>query len=79
MLALGLVVPLGVDGQVTGTDRHFDVLRRVDPGQFGPDHVVVAFEVVLDLDRLGQVGAKRHEGLLEPLNQVREHRPGVPA
>ena len=78
VLALGLVVPLGVDRQVTGADRDFDVLLRVDPGQFGPDDVVVAVEVVLDPDRLGQVRTKRHEGLLEPLDQVREHRPRVP-
>src|SRR6185437_10569416 len=79
VLALGLVVPLGADGQVAGADRDLHVLLRVDPGQLGPDQVVVTLDEVLDLDRLGQVGAKRHEGLLEPLDQVGEHRPGVPA
>src|SRR5712691_8505814 len=77
VLALGPVVPLGVDRQVAGADRYLDILLRVDPGQFRPDHVVVTVEVILDPDRLGQVGAQRHERLLEPLNQVREHRPRV--
>src|SRR6185437_1659116 len=65
VLALGLVVPLGADGQVAGAGRDLHVLRRVDPGQLGADQVVAILDEVLDPDRLGQVGAKRHEGLLE--------------
>src|SRR6185437_1185456 len=79
VLALGLVVPLGADGQVARADRDLHVLLRVDPGQFGAHHVVVALDEVLDPDRLAQVGAEGQEGLLEPLDQVREHRPRVPA
>jgi hypothetical protein len=79
VLALGPVVPLGADGQVAGADRDLHVLLRVDPGQLGPDHVVVTLDEVLDPDRLAQVRAKRQEGLLEPFDQVREHRPRVPA
>src|SRR5205823_13684792 len=55
VLALGLVVPLGADGQVARADRDLHVLLRVDPGQLGPDHVVVTLDEVLDPDRLAQV------------------------
>src|SRR5690348_2407966 len=79
VLALGLVVPLGADGQVAGADRDLHVLLRIDPGQLGPDQVMVTLDEVLDLDRLAQVGTERQEGLLEPLDQIREHRPRVPA
>src|SRR5262245_10469760 len=79
VLALGLVVPHGADGQVAGADRDLHILLRVDPGQLGADQVVVTFDEVLDPDRLAQVGAKGQEGLLEPFDQVREHRPRVPA
>src|SRR6266700_796306 len=52
VLALRLVVPLGADGQVAGADRDLRVLLRVDPGQLGPDQVVVTLDEVLDPDRL---------------------------